>query len=397
MRICWLLPDDYSGGIFPVVSSACRHSRKAGHDATLLVVCPPAGNYEAREAEFVHSLNLPPKAPETPERLVSWLSDHGTEALVLNGCEEADPVIPYLPEPVRCIYAIHDTARWYWREAVRFQQAIDAIVAVSELVARAVQPHLADSGKLSIIPNGSSYPPAPGPRESRADDLLFVGGDDPMKGGGDAVRVWTALQRRGFKGCLHWCGHANAGFVRSLDRLPGRERLVLHGRIPRAGVFDLARRSRVFLALTRAESFGMATVEAMSMGCVPVAWEIETGAQTLVRPNVRGFFAPLGNYEAFASAVLKAIDQRSHLSSAAILRARTEFTQEAMWSGYEQVIRRCGVNRKALRPLAGNKPPRFQARLRLSRILPAWIWKRARALVTNNPWLAYLLRDLRRI
>jgi hypothetical protein len=47
--------------------------------------------------------------------------------------------------------------------------------------------------------------------------------------------------------------------------------------------------------------------------------------------------------------------------------------------------------------LAGQKTPRFQARRRLGRLLPEWIWKPAREFVTNNPRLAYLLRDLRRI
>ena len=397
MRICWLLPDDYKGGVFPVVSSVCRQARKAGHDACMLLLCPPSGGDKGADGAFIHSLGLPPNAPEAPERIIAWLLAHKIEALVLNGCEEADLVIPCLPDSIRCLYAIHDTARWYWTEAIRFQQELDAIIAVSGVVAHNVRPHLADVTKLAIIPNGTSFPVAPNPGETRPDDLLFVGGDDPMKGVSDAAKVWEALQQRGFTGRLHWCGHTNEEFVRFLGRLPGQDRLVLHGRISRSGIFELAGRTKVALALTRAESFGMVTLEAMGMGCVPVAWDIETGTKTLVQANIHGLYAPLGDYEAFASAVLNAVQKHSDLSSAAMLRARTEFTEEVMWRRYEQAIAQCVTGRKSLRPLAGTQPPRFKARPRLGRILPAWIWKPTRDFVTKYPRLAYKLRDLRRI
>ena len=396
MRVCWFLPDDYKGGVFPVVNSVCRQARKAGHDATILMLRPPANN-APDDGVFMHSLGLPSNAPEAPRQILSWLVEHNCEVLVLNGCEEADPVIPYLPGSVRCLYAIHDTARWYWTQAVRFQRELDAIVAVSGVVATNVKPHLVDPAKLTIIPNGASFPVAPNPGDVRPDDLLFVGGDDPMKGVRDAARVWEVLQRRGFKGRLHWCGHTGAGFVQLLNGLPGRDRLVLHGRVSRAEIFELARQSKAILAVTRAESFGMVTLEAMSMGCVPVAWDIETGTKTLVQANVHGLYASLGDYEAFTSAVLKAIVKHSDLGSAARLRARAEFTEEAMWSRYEQLIAQCVASPKSLRHLAGQPPPRFKARPRLGRILPGWIWRPACDFITRNPRLAYMLRDFRRI
>jgi glycosyltransferase involved in cell wall biosynthesis len=397
MKLCWFLPDDYKGGVFPVVCSVCRQARKAGHDAQILMLCPPSGRDPGADGAFIHSLGLPPNAPEAPERILAWLSRHGVETLVLNGCEEADPVIPFLPQNIRCLYAIHDTARWYWTQAIRFQQELDAIVAVSEAVARNVRPQLVEVTKLRIIANGTSFPAAPAWEAPRPDDLLFVGGDDPMKGVDDAARVWETLQQRGFTGRLHWCGHASAEFVQTLSHLPARDRLVLHGRVSRAEIFELARQAKVVLALTRAESFGMVTLEAMSMGCVPVAWDIETGTKTLVQARVQGLFAPLGDYDAFAAAVLQAVQNHSQLGAAAVVRARTEFTEEAMWSRYEQLITQCVASPKSLRPLAGHPPPRFKARPRLGRILPGWIWKPARNFITSNPRLAYLLRDLRRI
>lgn len=218
-----------------------------------------------------------------------------------------------------------------------------------------------------------------------------------MKGVSDVSRVWEALQRRGFKGRLHWCGDTSAGFVQRWARLPGRARVIFHGRVSRAEIFELAGKAKVVLALTRAESFGMVTLEAMSMGCVPVAWDIETGTKTLVRASVHGLFAPLGDYEALASAALDALRNHTALGQAAMLRARTEFTEAAMWERYERVLNQCVLNPKSVRPLAGNQPPPFKARRRLGRVMPAWIWKPARDFVTNNPWLAYKLRDLRRI
>jgi hypothetical protein len=141
----------------------------------------------------------------------------------------------------------------------------------------------------------------------------------------------------------------------------------------------------------------MATLEAMSMGCVPVAWDIETGTKTLVEANVHGFFVRLGDYQAFASAVLQAVERHRELGASAILRARSEFTEEAMWKRYEQVLNRCLSGRNPVRPLAGKRPPQFKPRRRLGRLLPGWLWQPLRAFVTQNPRLAYRFRDLRRI
>ena len=59
----------------------------------------------------------------------------------------------------------------------------------------------------------------------------------------------------------------------------------------------------------------MTTIEAMSMGCLPVAWNIDTGTREIVRHDETGLFAPLGDIVALSKTVLRAIEVQPRLGT----------------------------------------------------------------------------------
>lgn len=407
MKLCWLIPDDRGGGVASVALSCARQAHAAGHEVTLLLVLPFTGwlaGEEVRAGFALESLALEPPAADTPAALLRWLREHPQDVLVLNGCEQADTAIPYLPAGVRVVYAVHDTAPRYWRAAVRHEADLDAIVAVSRVTADGFQAQLREPGKLRVIHNGSFFPPlppsvgGPGTADPRPDDLLFLCGDNPTKGAHDLLRLWPRLARdaAGFTGHLHWFGRMEAAFARRVRALPGAAgRIHLHGRAPRAEVFAAAARCRVFLMLSRVEPFGMTTIETMSMGAVPVAWDVATGTREIVRDGESGLFAPLGDFAALAGAVRRTLADHEQFGVAARRVAREQFSEEAMWAGYAALLAEVAARPPSARTLAGQEPAPYQPPRRRFQALPAPVRRAVRAVVGASPRLGYWLRDKR--
>jgi len=394
MKLCWFVPDDRGGGVINVALSCVRQARAAGHDAVLLLMLEPTGSLEGIPGIRTASLGLKKPATQTPPALMQWLAENPQDVLLLNGGEEADTIIPYLPADVRCIYTVHDTAPRYWQTAVAAEADIDGIIPVSHVVAGKFSRVLKNPDKLQVIYNGSSFPAPPDLGESRPDDLVFFGGGDASKGASDLLRLWPVLIKLGFTGRLHWLGFMEPAFERKVSQLPQEERILRPGRVRREEGFAIAARSKVVLMLSRAEAFGMVTIEGMSMGCVPVAWDIETGTKEIVTDET-GFFAPLGNFTELARKVLQACAEHTRIAPRASIRAREVFSEEMMWRGYAGFFERVMQNPPRVRSLAGRVPPDFVPIRRRFQLLPASVRKTVRDFIGRWPWLGYVVRDLR--
>ncbi|MTJ07920.1 glycosyltransferase [Anabaena sp. UHCC 0204] len=395
MKICWLIPDDRSGGVASVAISCCEQAAKAGYETTLLLVLKPTSRLATNNFPFrVASLGLEGLAEKTPVELIKWLSDHPQDVLLLNGCEQTDAVIPYLPSTVKCVYVVHDTASRYWQVSVKEENNLDAIVAVSETVAREFRDDLKNSKKLSVILNGCIFPQLQ-QSTSRKDDMIFLGGDKPVKGGFDTLKLWKELSNHGFMGKLHWFGNISPSFQTKIKQLPNFEQICIYGHVQRDVIFSLAASSKVLLMLSRVEPFGMATIEAMSMGCIPVAWDIETGTKEIVSANKTALFAPLGDIKILANQVLLACNEYEAFANNVIEQARSNFDATVMWKHYETLIQDIYSLPAISRSKEGQQPTNYQSPVRRFQLLPSPVRSAIRDFVGRSPQLGYLLRDFR--
>ncbi len=397
MNICWLVSGDTGGGVVPLALSCARQAARAGHSATLLLVYPSTG-WLAGEAcgnVTIDSLSLAPPGTGAPSALVRWLDEHPQDVLLFNNCDEAEPAIPYLPDDLCCIYAVHDTARRYWIQAVQQQEDLDGIVAVSQNVADCFSDHWQTPETMRVIYGGSFFPPPAPTGAYRPNALLFCGGENPAKGTGDLIELWRRLERDGEGYELHWFGRVSPEFEARVRALPGAVRIHLHGRRGRDDIFAQAARSRVALIFSRVEAFGMVTIEAMSMGCVPVAWDIATGTREIISEGETGFFAPLGDYDALAAAVKQAMKMHPSLCEAVMRRARNDFSEETMWRHYADYLESVVVRHHGPRSGSGGSVPDYHPPRRYYQFLPA-SWRTAiRNMVGRHPRLGYLVRNCR--
>jgi glycosyltransferase involved in cell wall biosynthesis len=393
MKLCWLLPSDRSGGITPVVLSCCHQATEAGHEATMLLLTAPSW---LKSKEFrVASLNLSGGTKETPQLLLQWLTENPQDIIFLNDCDEFEPIIPYLPPTLKCVYVIHDTAPKYWNTALAQEENLDAMVAVSKTVASKFSHGLKRSQKLSVIYNGAIFPELPASPIARSDDLIFLGGGNPMKGAFDVLQLWPCLIKLGFTGKLHWFGHCSPELKTQISELPHGERIHVYGYVQRELIFSIAASTKVLLMLSRVEPFGMATIEAMSMGCIPVAWDIETGTKEIISANETGLFAPLGDLQYLAKQVLYACENHANFSTAIIELARSNFNETVMWQGYEVLIQKLSTLAPLERTKNGEQPILYQPPIRRFQLLPSGLRSVIREFVGRSPTLGYWLRDMR--
>lgn len=397
MKLCWLVPNDRSLGVATVALACCRQAARAGHEVTLLSMRPWSGWIDAPAGVELASLEVTDVDRVAPALLQDWVTAHRPDVLFLNGCREVEPAIPCLPSGTRACFVIHDTAHWASQAAIRHERDLDAIVAVSRVVARRFTSRLHEPSHVHVIHNGAAFPApeAAVSDGSRSGDLLFLGGSDPNKGAFDVLALWPGLLAAGFPGRLHWFGDLESKFAARVAALRGGERIVLHGRRPRAEVFAAAAQCSVLLMLSREEPFGMATVEAMGMGCVPVAWDVDTGTREIVESGRTGWLVPLGDRAAFIRRIVEAARNRDRLGAAAQVRARRDFSEAAMWARYAELLAGLATHPVIERTGRGRVAPDYEPTTRYLQLLPAPVRGRVRALVGRSPRLGFWLRNLR--
>ncbi|BDA72909.1 hypothetical protein CAL7716_070750 [Calothrix sp. PCC 7716] len=394
MKLCWLIASDSSGGITPVAISCCRQATQAGYETTMLMLLKPTritNNYNFK----ISSLELTGWAAETPVKLLKWLNENPQDILFFNACGELEAIIPYLPPNIKCVFVAHDTAPPYWGKALEEEDNLEAIVAVSETVASKFRHRLKNPQKLSVIYNGCLFAELLDINITRQDDLIFLGGDNPTKGAFDVLKLWKKLIKLGFRGKLHWFGNITPEFLTQIKQLPNSEAIHIYGYVVRDVIFSSAASAKVLLMLSRVEPFGMATIEAMSMGCVPVAWDVETGTKEITTANKTALFAPLGNTQALANQVLYACRNYEAFGANVIERARSNFNEALMWQGYEALIDYISTLQPIERSKQGQQPTLYQVPVQRFQLLPPRLRSVIREFIGRSPFLGYWLRDLR--
>lgn len=394
MRACWLVPDDYGGGVISVAQACCREAAANGHDATLLTLLPPSGHAAEFGGVRVESLNAAPADAASPRRFIEWLENNPQDVLFLNGCEQVDGTPPFIPQGTRAIYVVHDTAPRYFEAAIRHEAALDAIVAVSESVAARFRDTLQQPEKLFVIHNGTVFP-CEYANAVRNEDLLFLGGDKHIKGAGDVLALWPHLLEQGFEGRLHWFGAMDQSIQGRIAALPQADRIVLYGRVARRRIFEIANNSSALLMLSRVEPFGMVTVECMGMGCGVAGWDIDTGTKEIVFIPEEGRLAPLGDYRALATAAISMLEHGNGERQAMAQRVREQFSAGAMWTRYEGMLEQVMAGGQAHRADPGTMPPDYVPPRRLFQKLPEWVRGPIREVVSRSARLGYILRDFR--
>jgi glycosyltransferase involved in cell wall biosynthesis len=297
-------------------------------------------------------------APEAPQEFLSWLAANPQDVLFTNDVSTIEVCFPYLPNGLLHVIQLHDSAARYLSVAVRHASWVDGVVTVSHHIEDLIASRLASTGFGGIVAsvhNAAKYPPRPVRTIRRGPlRLLFMGRLDPLvKGVFDLVPILLCLSRLGVPFALQIVGGRHAGLRERFVRAGLGPLCIWEGHVAHEQCYAIAAENDILLLPSRREPFGMVTIEAMAMGCVPMAYDIVSGSAEIIQPNRSGVLTPLGKFEMWAKQIQRLDRNREELhamSQAAVLRARDSFSIEALAQRLKEVVAMLQGNVSRYRP-----------------------------------------------
>lgn len=335
-RVVSVVASQYAGGIGPVCQYAAEGLiRQYGWQVTLLCLHDPEADLmDADSGLRIVSLGLD---SDYSIRFLTWLEDHPQDLMISSDVSYIEPAFGYLPKSTRHIVHIHDCIRRYQQIAARNARFIDGVICVGRHIQQPLGKSLEQAefrGLLKTVHNGANFPSMMQRNSSKEVlNLLFMGRLDPLKGISDLAPILRILQRKQVPVKLTIAGGYSDQLKADFEYL-GVSTLVLWvGRVSHRECYELASKNDVFLMTSRKEPFGMVTIEAMSMGCVPLAYDIPSGSSEIIEHDDSGLLIPLGSFKSWADALERLHRDRAELqrlSDGAVQRARTAFSSEVM-------------------------------------------------------------------
>lgn len=116
--------------------------------------------------------------------------------------------------------------------------------------------------------------------------------------------------------------------------------VIFTGALPHSEVIKELSQSGIYAMTSRYESFGIALVEAMSQGCVPVAFDVRVGPEAIIDNKKDGFLIPDNDEAAFISALAELMNDDglcSELSKNASEKAK-KFSKENVMDEWLKIL-----------------------------------------------------------
>jgi glycosyltransferase involved in cell wall biosynthesis len=113
------------------------------------------------------------------------------------------------------------------------------------------------------------------------------------------------------------------------------------GTLPRRDIPAFLRQADVLLFPSHHEGFGFSLIEGMAAGCVPVASRLEGVTDFIIEDERTGILCPVGDVEAFASAIMTLYEDSARLhrmGKAAAEAAHRRFNSDRVAADYAQML-----------------------------------------------------------
>ncbi len=245
------------------------------------------------------------------------------------------------------------------RRAPSFERLADydGVVFLTERQRSDVQEALGPLSNLYVCPNSFEVVRTAANAPKRDEKLgIAVGALVGLKRFKHAIEAVRIAEDNGVSVRLHVFGRGPKHD--QLQRVIGRESL--HDKVQLAGytskpAAEMARAS--FLLMTsKREGFGLVLVEAMSQGCVPIAYDIAYGPSEIITDGVNGFLVEPGNVDELGSAIVKFVKmprrKRQRMRQAAI-NGSMDFSDGAIVQRWAEIF-----NDALLRKIASSSSQR---------------------------------------
>jgi len=217
----------------------------------------------------------------------------------------------------------------------------DVVCPVSRVLQTAIQ-DLNVRARFEVVPNPidlSVFRPTPLPT-SKPPQALVVAGLDSVKGIPNLLAAVASLAAAGrdFQVNVVGDGPERAAYERLTCASGLAERVVFHGYQQRDAVAGFLRNAHFLVVPSRAETFGVVMLEALSAGRPVVATDVGVASEVLTEAS--GMVVAPEDSHALARAIDHMLDNYAHYSPAALAApVASQFSYDAVAGRWEDVYR----------------------------------------------------------
>ena len=180
--------------------------------------------------------------------------------------------------------------------------------------------------------------------ERKRNEIIVLGRLAEERGVMDLVEIFTQIKLQKPEAELVFYGYPSPANMENLlkeaFKQVGMSQFDVHfkGYQSSSELAELLKQAALVINPAHAESFGIATLQAMSYGVPVVAYKVKYGTRELIEHKKNGWIVPLGEVEQFADAVVTLLsddEQWTAYSQAAYEKAQT-FNEEQAWQKWEE-------------------------------------------------------------
>lgn len=336
------------GGMETYMANLVVGLDKKGWDVHCLATTSASDNMESLElvAHF-HDLSSMPLSPSKIFKVASLINEINPDVLLMNHCPLVQYALPMLHESIKPISVLHSDDPRFYRTAAIFRDRIFRWIAPTRGVADnfAAFAGTKNQERVNVIPHGINTAIFnPESRSSQASNrIAFVGYIAENKGVDLLPQIIHQVSQKYPDVHLDVVGYGplRETLESQFCEYGLEKNLTIHGALKPTEVADVLQNSNVFLLPTRVEGFGLAVVEAMLCGSVPVVTNIPGVTDQLFENGQSGFLVERDDVAGFAEAVLTVISTPEHCQ---VLSLRTSqdglnrFSRGRMIADYEQIF-----------------------------------------------------------
>jgi glycosyltransferase involved in cell wall biosynthesis len=172
------------------------------------------------------------------------------------------------------------------------------------------------------------------PNQEKVYDAIFVGRHTTEKGVYDLIRAWEIVVRKYHNAKIILVGlSSNVARSTLLQEIKTRKlskNVILHG--PESNyrnLIQLIKRSRIFVFLSIAETWGIASIEGLACGLPVVAYDLP-----VYKENIKGcdavFLVPISNYQMAAEKIIQLVSDDGY-NFAKLSEEAITFSQKFDW------------------------------------------------------------------
>lgn len=249
--------------------------------------------------------------PNYFNELIKYINKNEYDAIFLNYSKYGQIISPNISDKTKIFTVVHGIDDNCLLQASINSQYIDKYIAISPKIEDLIKLNICNNIKL--IPNGISNKINEFPKKMNKDKkrIVYSGRiSHHDKGVLLLPEIYKLINRKIENTELIIIGEGpDLGRLKELiNELNLTNDVIMTGRLSNNKVLEILSESDILLAPSYTEGFGLSIVEALSVGCVPVASKIEKVTDYIIQHGIDGILVEPGEVNVFVNEVIKLLE-----------------------------------------------------------------------------------------